>query len=259
MNTTADFADIATTDVIRWARRAGQIALRHFRRAVPQTKPDQTLLTQADLEIERYLVEQIAAAHPGHAILTEEGNHRRGDGSSPYVWAIDPLDGTTAFVKGLPIWGISIGLLRDARPIWGLFYMPLFDDMTLGSAAGGAQRPARSRVRARWARNDFLAITMTTHADFDVDVRRTCATGSVAASLVYTARGTSKAAFIPKAYAWDLVAGAAILAESGGVLHYLSGPPVDYRALLDGSRAPEPILAGPPELLGELRRRIRTR
>ncbi|MCB0211751.1 MAG: inositol monophosphatase, partial [Anaerolineae bacterium] len=67
---------------------------------------------------------------------------------------------------------------------------------------------------------------------------------SIGASLIYTARGAATAAFIPKAYAWDLAAGALILQQAGGELRYLSGRGVDLEELLDGRLTPEPILAG---------------
>lgn len=254
------------TQATLWARQAGQIARRHFRNAsfdVKAVKADKSLLTQADLEIEQFLVAQIRAAYPNHALLGEEGTQT--DIQSPYIWAIDPIDGTTAFVQGLPGWGISIGLLYEFEPIFGLFYMPLLDDLTYTTSTGmlcsstplhPLIKHSRGKVMSDWRRQGFLAVNAEAHHDFEIAVQRTKALGSVVASLVYTARGSATAAFIPKAYLWDLVAGACILKQAGGELRYLSGQPIDYSSLADGSFILEPIIAGHPRLLTELQNSI---
>jgi myo-inositol-1(or 4)-monophosphatase len=250
--------------LIDWTRQAGQIALHYFRNVTIQTKPDQSFFTQADLEIERFLSERIRAAYRDHGLISEEGTRLKDNCSTSEsdVWVIDPLDGTTAFVQGLPGWGISIGLLHNGQPCFGLFYMPLLDDMTYtngyaGVCCGG--RSLQQAVRTDWEHKGFLAVNASAHHDFQIDVRRTRTLGSVGANLVYTARGTATAAFIPKAYLWDLVGGAAIVARAGGELRYLSGKSIDYLQLLDGRLAPEPIIAGHPHLLAELPGLIRPR
>jgi myo-inositol-1(or 4)-monophosphatase len=231
-----------------------------------QSKADDTLLTPVDMELEQFLIEQITAAYPAHRLISEE-SYPSGDvsgekaASSPYTWAIGPLDGTTAFVHGLPGWGISLGLLREGRAIFGLFYMPLLDDITYTVRRGirwNGQRLAQT-VRLDWNHKGFLAVSTGAHRDFEIEVPRTRALGSVGASLVYTARGSATAALIPKAYLWDLAAGAIILTQAGGELRYLSGRPVDFRELLDGRPAPEPILAGHPALLDKLHEEIQER
>ena len=163
--------------------------------------------------------------------------------------------------RGLPGWGISIGLLYAGQPIFGLFYMPLLDDLTITSEAGFYVNGQllRQSVRLNWERKGFLAINSEAHHDFEIDVQRTRALGGVVACLVYTARGSATAAFIPKARLWDLVAGACILKQAGGELRYLSGSPVEYSALMDGSSIPEPIIAGHPNLLTTLQGDIRRR
>jgi fructose-1,6-bisphosphatase/inositol monophosphatase family enzyme len=162
----------------------------------------------------------------------------------------------------MPGWGIAVGLLEQGRPTFGLFYMPLFNDLTYtnGSDKICHNIPALSHtVRTDWGDKGFLAINASAHRNYCLEVRRSCTTGSVGASLIYTARGTASAAFIPKARLWDLVAGAAIVHQAGGMLRYLSGRPVNYLELLDGNLAPEPIIAGHPDILDQLQPAIRLR
>jgi myo-inositol-1(or 4)-monophosphatase len=248
--------------VIAWAHQAGQIALRYFKNVDLQRKPDHTFLTQADLEIEHFLAERIRAAYPDYNVIGEEGARAKNEQLSPNVWTIDPIDGTTAFVQGLPGWGISIGLLHQGRPCFGLFYMPLLDDMTYITDRGQVYcngRYLEGTVRMDWGQKGFLAVSASAHSDFQINLKHTRALGSVGASLVYTARGAATAAFLPKARLWDLVAGAAILTKAGGELRYLSGRAVDYLELFNGQLAPEPIIAGHPQVLAELQEAIRPR
>lgn len=141
-------------------------------------------------------------------------------------------------------------------PVFGMFYMPLLDDLTY-TAADDDERILSHSVRSKWGIKDFLAVSTDAHHDFFINVPRTRALGSSGASLVYTARGSAAAAFIPKANVWDLVAGAAILNRTGGELRYLNGQAVEYQSLLDGRLIEDPIIAGHPDLLVELQKAIR--
>ncbi len=251
----------ATLQMRAWTRQAGQIALYHFNNIKPQYKSDGTFLTEVDLEIERFLAERIQTAYPDHHVIGEEGLRDSNGQFSPNVWVIDPIDGTTAFVQGLPCWGISMGLLHHGQPCFGLYYMPLLDDMTYTTSQGevyGNVHNLAGALRSNWGQKGFLAINATAHYDFQINLKRTRALGSISTNLIYTARGTATATFAAKAHLWDLVAGAAILTQVGGELRYLSGRPVDYLALLDGQLAPEPIIAGHPQVLAELPGLIRT-
>lgn len=245
---------------IEWAKEAGKISMDYFKNVTATFKADDTLVTKADVEIETYLVNQIRSHYPDHWLIGEEGTSEQTT-NSPYTWAIDPLDGTTAFVQGLPGWGISIGLMYHNQPVFGLFYMPMLDDMTYVTGHGlyCNENLLQHTVHADWGRRGFLAISNGAHRDFEIDVLRSRSLGSVGASLIYTARGSATAALVPKAYLWDLVAGACILHQVGGELRYLSGKPVDYDYLLQGHRTPEPILAGHPLMLTQLQTAIQPR
>lgn len=245
----------AIEQVIGWARQAGQVALRHFKNIKPQYKSDSTFLTEVDLEVENFLAKRIQAVFPEHNLLGEEGGQDQERQVSPNVWVIDPIDGTTTFVQGLPGWGISIGLLHHGQPCFGLYYMPLLDDLTYTASQSGVycnEHKLVGALRSNWGQKGFLAINAMAHYEFQINLKRTRALGSISTNLVYTARGTATATFTPKAHLWDLVAGAAILIRIGGELRYLSGRAVDYLELLDGRLTQEPIIAGHPRVLAGL-------
>ena len=114
----ADIVGIAAvTEFIKTlAVEASELTLVHYRRPlVAHFKPDGTPTTAVDLEIETFLLDRIRTRYPDHGILGEEGGGRASH--HEFLWVIDPLDGTRAFASGLPIWGISIGVLRDAAPL----------------------------------------------------------------------------------------------------------------------------------------------
>ncbi|HEX6386966.1 MAG TPA: inositol monophosphatase family protein [Anaerolineae bacterium] len=263
--TTLDLHSLQASDtieqIIHWIRGAGRLALQYFDNVGSAYKRDRTLVTRADLEIEHLLAEQIGKAFPTHSFIGEESLQTAPDQLSDIVWVVDPIDGTTAFSHGLPGWGIAIGVLQAGKPLLGFYYMPLLDDLTYTSSAGVFcnNRRLRQTLRASWRQKGFLALSAGAHHDFSINIRHSRALGSNGTNLVYTARGSATAAFLPKAYLWDLVAGAAILERLGGELRYLDGALVNYKALLDGRLAPQPIIAGHANVLATLSGAIQLR
>lgn len=255
-----DFLDQEVLEqVVEWVRIAGTIAMRYFNKSNPLCKSDQTLLTEADVEVERFLTEKLKAAFPDHTVIGEEEVRHCANQESSTIWMIDPVDGTTVFSQGLPGWGISVGLLHVGKPVMGIFSMPLLNDTVYASQNAGfvcnGVRLACSLSRC-WEPRSFLAINATAHSDYRIEIRHTRALGGIGACLSYTARGSAVAAFVPRAYVWDLVAGAALIESVGGQVRYLSGAQVIYADLLERQLIPEPIIAGHPDVLETLSRSI---
>lgn len=265
MCTGTDFEKVFTSNTIQqlitWIQEAGEIALRHFENSSFAYKADDSFVTQADLEIEHFLTQKIKTAFPSHLLIGEETDI---DISSkklePYVWTIDPIDGTTAFMQGLPGWGIAIGMLYRGQPRLGFYYMPLLKDLTYVDEVGrvfckGRQLSIDS-LRPNWKHKGFLALNTAAYANFHIDVKHSRALGSHTTNLVYTARGTAVASLIPKAYLWDLATGAAIVSGIGGEFRYLDGTAVNFISLLNRQLIPQPIIAGHPNVLGKLTKAI---
>src|SRR5262249_49955089 len=125
-------------------RRAGELALAKRGRGAAEEKADRTLVTEADREGEGVLVSALATILPEAAVLAEEGSVRTGAGSLCVV--IDPIDGTSAFLAGLPTWCVSLGVLEGGRAIAGVIHVPCTGE-TYGAAAGVARlngRPLRA-------------------------------------------------------------------------------------------------------------------
>lgn len=243
----------------RWASEAGELALARFHHVQPWLKAGGELVTLADGEVESFLVERLRSAFPAHQIIGEEsGEHV---GSSECLWAIDPIDGTRAFISGLPVWGVSIGILERGRPARGIFYMPALDEIYHVDAEGDAfwNDSRLPQLAAQpWDANALLCVPSDAHRAYDIAFEGvTRAMGSTAANMIYVARGSALGALIGRVHVWDIAAAQAILERVGGALAYLSGRPVETEELLDGRRAPEPMVAAAPgdldRLLGQIR------
>ncbi len=103
-------------------QQVGQQLLAEVGKVQASQKADDSLVTQADQWADRYLREHISAAFPDHGLLTEE--HEQVLPDQDWCWVVDPLDGTTNFTRGIPIWGISLALLYQGTPVFGYIYMP---------------------------------------------------------------------------------------------------------------------------------------
>lgn len=231
--------------LLKLTRQAGKIARSYFGKTRVSTKPDCSWVTEADLAVEDYLRREIASAHPHDAILGEEGE-------DPYprserVWAIDPLDGTRCFNHGLPVWGVSVGMLQKGTPILGAFYLPMLDDLyhTDGTGTflnGTLLAPPDPPIGP----NAILLVNESVLVDYKIDFPgKIHSLGSTAAHICYIMRGSAVGA-IGQAHIWDYAACAAMLRILNVPFRFLSGAAVEFANLYDGRRVPEPTLVCPP-------------
>ena len=235
---------------------AGEIARTYFQNVVAERKADRTLVTAADRAVEEFLVARIPAAAPGVRILGEEfGATSSGDGGCTLT--IDPIDGTSAFVAGLPTWCVTVGLVWDGRAVGGITHLPMTGE-TYVAESGEAHWNGRVIPAGRRPAGEGDPFILT-HSDFHRSSRsairfrgKVRALGSTAYHMALVARGAALAALLGRARIWDLAAGAALLAAVGGEICYLSGAPVDLRALLGGERAPDYVVAAAPGTLAEI-------
>lgn len=114
------------TEILTFAQQLTQAVgaqlLQQSGRVTAAEKADGSLVTQADQWADETLRTAIAAKFPDHGLLSEETSHQFPD--RPWCWVIDPIDGTTNFTRGIPLWGISLGLLYRGEPVFGLVYLP---------------------------------------------------------------------------------------------------------------------------------------
>ncbi len=118
-----EFAQVTTQEV-------GRELLNQFGRVQGEEKGDGSLVTQADQWADRELQQRIGDRFPDHGVLAEETLRPFPD--TPWCWIIDPIDGTTNFTRGVPLWGISLALLYQGTPVFGYVYFPPIQDSFYG-------------------------------------------------------------------------------------------------------------------------------
>ena len=241
-------------------REAGKIARHYFGGVTPERKPDNSLVTAADREVERFLVRELSQRFPDHCIVGEEYGVSAAK-ESRYVWSIDPIDGTAGFVSQLPTWTVCVGLLVDGVPQLGMVLMPCSEDLYTADPENGARlngMPIHVDSSSEIRRDSTLLTFSYMHQDMDVSwPGRIWALSSAAATVIYAARGTITAGLVDKVNCYDIAAATAVLNHAGGELRYLSGRPVDFNTFLKEGRAEECLIATHPnkqeEALGYFR------
>lgn len=222
---------------IRAARRAGSIIVRNFGRvdaADAVRKGYNDFVSEVDRQAEAAIIDTIHKAYPGHGILAEEsGAH----GQAEYVWVIDPLDGTTNFLHGFPVFSVSIGVKHKGRLEHGVVYDPLRQEIFSASHGGGAQLNDR-RIRISRCRSLKDALLGTgfpfrelKHLDVYMGIFRELLTktvgirrpGSAALDLAYVACGRLDGFWEFGLKEWDIAAGALLVREAGGFISDFSG------------------------------------
>jgi histidinol phosphatase-like enzyme (inositol monophosphatase family) len=146
---------------VQAARQAGELTLAHYQRGVAvERKSDRSVVTVADREAEKFLRRMIEERFPDHAIVGEEfGSDSR---DSTHRWIIDPIDGTNSFVRGVPFYGVLLGLEIDGEPRVGVAFFPAVNEML--AAAHGLGCRCNERV-ARVSTVAALADACITYTD----------------------------------------------------------------------------------------------
>jgi myo-inositol-1(or 4)-monophosphatase len=235
-------------------KEVGELARTYFWNVTAERKADRSVVTEADRIVEERLTSALHAELPHVRILGEEFG-ASGPADSPYTLTLDPIDGTSAFVAGLPTWCVTVGLVHDGQAVGGLTYLPMTGETYLcendEASWNGRVLP---RGPGRPSPSDFFIVA---HSDYHRGSARRFpgkvrALGSTAYHLALVARGAAAGALIGRPRIWDLAAGAALVNATGGSLRLRSGAHLDVASLLDGGRPPEPVVAAGPGLMDDL-------
>jgi myo-inositol-1(or 4)-monophosphatase len=224
------------------AKEAGDFLLDNFGKISKiESKGDRNLATNLDKEAEKIIVDKIKSKFPEHGILAEEGGGARLD--RDYIWIIDPLDGTHNFIRGIDIFGVSIGVVYKGRFIAGVIYMPVEKELYVGEKGSGAYKNNKkiSVSRTKNLKECFISfdssirycpkIMLKTLGDLVKEVFSVRMLGSSARILSYVAEG--KLDFAVEFYdrPWDFAGSVSIIEEAGGKLTDLKGNAVAPRTV----------------------------
>lgn len=234
---------------VRVLNEASEIARKNFGKVAGVIKGDSStshILTETDLEIGRFITKRIQENYPDYNVIDEEAGVI--DNKSEYIWVVDPIDGTSNFEKGVPTYGIALGLLKDDQPIVGGIALPYFKEIYYAEKGKGAycneeklqvsqeKELINSLVayctdgrqdNPELTKKEFLVV-----ADLVVNIRNLRASGSVF-DFAMVAKGKYGAFLMRRGKIWDCVAAQVIIEEAGGVFTDFFGNKIDYSHALE--------------------------
>lgn len=225
------------TAAVEIAREAGALIAQLFKRPQEITyKRPSDIVTDADRRSEALIVERLRSHFPKHAIVGEEGGGQKTD--SDYCWYVDPLDGTTNFAHGFPVFCVSLGLTYREEIIVGVVYDPSREELfTAERGAGAYLNNKRIRVSKTASLSESLLATgfppfadnnelnMGLYARFSRVSHGIRRAGSAALDLCSVAAGRFEGFWELKLNPWDKAAGALLVTEAGGRVSDLADGP----------------------------------
>jgi myo-inositol-1(or 4)-monophosphatase len=215
-------------------------------------------VSEVDQAAEQAIIDILLEAYPGHGILAEETGRERGAADSEYLWIIDPLDGTTNFLHGFPVYAVSIALTHRGQVQQAVVYDPTRNDLFIASRGRGAfLNDRRLRVSKRTRLSDGLIGTgfpfrkgdnFKRYLKMFEEVMQNCAglrrPGAAALDLCYVAAGYYDGFFEVGLNPWDAAAGSLMITEAGGLVGNFTGD-ADYLFQRE-------LVAGNPRIYGQL-------
>ena len=241
----ADIDPLLVATAAEAVLHAGAIQRNHFGKDVEVGKKGRIdLVTQVDLEVERWFRGMIRERFPSHAVLAEElDDQSGGTESAEHCWVFDPIDGTVNYAHGLPIFCASLALEIDGVPSVAAVYDPSREELfTAERGAGARLNGAPLRVSATPTLVDAMLCTgfpYDVHETVDEviglfgafvgEARAVRRLGSAALDLCYVAAGRFDGFWEQRLHPWDMAAGALLVAEAGGRVSTMAGTPFDSR------------------------------
>jgi myo-inositol-1(or 4)-monophosphatase len=235
--------DKALDFAVETVREAGSVLRDYYRSGVTvKYKGEIDLITEADHASEALILSRIRSAYPDFAILSEESGASAN--TSSCVWIVDPLDGTTNFAHGLPIFSVTLALLVNGAIEVGVTYDPIYDELYTAQRGQGAYlNSERLHVSAAPALDKALLVTgfpydrrtnpnnnIQQFADFSLRAQGVLRLGSAALDLGAVAAGRLDGYWEFKINPWDIAAGVLMVTEAGGQVTMPDGSPFDLFA-----------------------------
>jgi myo-inositol-1(or 4)-monophosphatase len=218
------------------ARASGKILEDRFETAIAhEQKEDMTFVTAADRDSEEVIIDILSLKYPDYNILGEESGHS--DNKGEYSWVVDPLDGTANFMNAIPIFAVSIALVRGNEMVLGVIYNPITDSMFSAIKGKGAFCNGQEiTVSNEVTKNVIVTFGKSSKKEDGAKVNRLFVAyqeygyrvrhlGSAALELAYLARGGTEGFVNYGTNLWDYAAGALLVLEAGGKITALDGGP----------------------------------
>jgi myo-inositol-1(or 4)-monophosphatase len=223
-------------------RAAGEVQLGYFEKQfeIAQKESQSSVVTVADIESEKVIIDIIRTGFPGHNIVSEECGVV--NNNSEFTWVVDPLDGTSNFAAGIPWFGVLIALLKGAEPVMGGAFLPVSNVIYIAETGKGAYR--NNKLMPVLAKRDLKDSLFGFGIDFSDDdgyldkgvglyrrvikgARNVRSTNSLL-DFLYVAEGRFGGAVNMNTMIWDIAAPQLIISEVGGVMKSIDGGNIRY-------------------------------
>lgn len=253
--------------IVETLKLASEIASHNFGKVAGFAKKDDVnqVLTETDVEIGKKIINKIKEVYPDHNIIDEEVGII--DNGSQFTWVIDPIDGTSNFANGIPLYGVMIGLLKDNLPIAGGILLPAFNEIYIAEKDYGAYCNNEKLQVSKDTEliSTLVAYTIDGHQDNPTLTKDECKilgeiilkirnlrnTGSCF-DAVMVAKGKFGAYLNQTSKIWDNVAQQILIEEAGGIYTDFFGKPMDYSNPLTRVKDNFTFCAAPPILYKQL-------
>lgn len=227
---------------------ASTLQLKYFRSGNANRKADGSLVTDADIESEKMMKERLGELLPESRFIAEESGSDEDLSDAEYIWTIDPIDGTSSFVSGLPVWGISVALLKDRKPYIASLYFPIIGEMYWvddnGTALFNGEKLRMLPLNIPLDRDYFVTIMSNAHRRYDIEFKgKARCLGSTAYHICIVARGSAYAALTGFSRLWDMAGGLTLLERVGGGLFGPDGSKIELAEFISGERPRGPYVA----------------
>ena len=250
--------DSLTRFAMETIQQCGREALAYYGKGDFKIKFDEKLVTEAELHLADTFRQTLEAQFPEHQIFDGTNLDRSyTHAEKRYIWILNPLDGVANFMAGIPIWGVSLALLENYWPVFGVFHMPATGDIFHARAGQKAFRgDDEIRISTQESINDesllliYSRFHQSYHSAFPGKIRNL---GCTAAHICYVAMGRAEAAFIANESYQDLAATQVIIEASGGKIFRMDGNPFSFSEYMDTDSGEDHLIVLAPELYQQVR------
>lgn len=238
--------------------QAGEKAMVFYGKGRPQVKFDQGVVTEAEIQLTEFFQNRLHEHFPDHRLfrydaVNEEYSHE----GKRYLWTFDPLEGVANFQAGIPLWGLSLALVENFWPVFGVFFMPATGDL-FHARAGCCTYWGRREVRipaSEGINDESLLLTYSRfhqhyRSNFPGKIR---SLGCTSAHICYVAMGRADAALVANETFQGLAAARVILEAAGGKFSKLDGSEFYLNEYLDGQKIDDHLIVASAENINQVR------
>jgi myo-inositol-1(or 4)-monophosphatase len=245
---------------------SGKILLDYFEKPLTEKRKESqsSIVTEADLESERIIINLIKKSYPEHNIISEESGYS--NNGSEYTWIIDPLDGTSNFASGIPWFGILIALFKGNTPSMGGAYLPIQDILYFAETRKGASRNGKPLpvIEDKELKDSLFAFCVDYSEDavflnrgmeiykFLIKSSRNIRSTNSLIDFLYVAESKFGGVLNLYTKVWDIAALGIIISETGGIMENIDGKDIQFSIREEIVEENFPVIAGTRKIIDSL-------